>query len=56
MGGCNNGEDVKGGVVNDSGEIFWNIAPDDKKKTYPGLYVIDGYYKIRLTIYIGLGI
>jgi len=42
LGGCSMGEDVDSGVVDDYGEVFWNIEPTDKRKKYPGLYVVDG--------------
>jgi choline dehydrogenase-like flavoprotein len=42
LGGCNMGKDSTDGVVDSYGSVFWNDGSSNKKKTYPGLYVIDG--------------
>jgi choline dehydrogenase-like flavoprotein len=42
LGGCSMGTNLDDGVVDSYGQVFWRDGTDNKIRTYPDLYVVDG--------------
>jgi cholesterol oxidase len=42
LGGCSMGTNLDDGVVDSYGQVFWRDGTDNKTRTYPDLYVVDG--------------